>query len=174
MLPIVLYPNDVLKMPAAPVTAFDAGLHALLDGMAEAMYAADGIGLAGNQVAALQRVCVIDLGNEAPNLGLLELINPRIVSHEGQLVWNEGCLSIPELYHNVRRSARVDVEYQDRHGNQKQLRGEDLLAVALQHELDHLDGVLFLDRLGALDKRLAIKKYQRLRKQATRGSGANA
>jgi len=139
---IVKHPDPVLRERAKEVTKFNASLHKLLDDMAETMYDADGVGLAAPQVGILKRVFVVDADEEH---GLLELINPEIVSREGEQLGPEGCLSIPGLQGDVKRSNKVVIKGQDRHGNPVQYEGSELLARAFQHELDHLNGVLFLD-----------------------------
>lgn len=157
---IVLYPHSALTTPAEPVSAFDDELHALLEDMAETMYHADGIGLAANQIDVLQRVTVIDAGGDAPNL--LEIVNPTIVASSGSAKGSEGCLSFPGLSETVRRATDVTVEYQDRDGNKQAIEADGLLAVALQHEIDHLDGIVFTERLGPLKKKMALKRYQKI------------
>ena len=139
---IAKHPDPVLRERAKEVTKFNASLHKLLDDMAETMYDADGVGLAAPQVGILKRVFVVDADEEH---GLLELINPEIVSREGEQLGAEGCLSIPGLQGDVKRAFRVTIKAQDRHGNPVQYEGSELLARAFQHELDHLNGVLFLD-----------------------------
>jgi peptide deformylase len=139
---IVKHPDPVLRERAQEVTKFNANLHKLLDDMAETMYDADGVGLAAPQVGILKRVIVVDAGDEQ---GLIELVNPEIVLREGEQLGPEGCLSIPGLQGDVRRAQKVVVKGQDRNGNPVQYEGTDLLARAFQHEVDHLNGVLFID-----------------------------
>lgn len=139
---IVKHPDPVLRERAKEVTKFNASLHKLLDDMAETMYDADGVGLAAPQVGILKRVFVVDADEEH---GLLELVNPEIVSREGEQFGAEGCLSIPGLQGDVKRANKVVIKAQDRYGNPVQYEGTELLARAFQHELDHLNGVLFLD-----------------------------
>ncbi|WP_123039962.1 peptide deformylase [Cohnella candidum] len=139
---IVKHPDSVLRERAQEVTKFNANLHKLLDDMADTMYDADGVGLAAPQVGILKRVFVVDADEEH---GLLELVNPEIVSMEGEQFGPEGCLSIPGLQGDVKRAQKVVIKAQDRHGNPVQYEGTDLLARAFQHELDHLNGVLFVD-----------------------------
>lgn len=147
---------------------FDAELRKLLQDMAETMYANKGIGLAAQQVGRLERVCVIDVpGKEdAPGTGLMFLVNPAVVSREGSVVFKEGCLSFPGLEVEVERAATVTVEYQDEQGDRKTIVAEGLAAVCLQHEIDHLDGVVFVDRLSPLKRRLALKEYARAARRA--------
>lgn len=139
--------DKVLKEVCRPVEKIDRRLKSLLDNMAETMYLADGVGLAAPQVGETVRVVVIDVGE-----GLLELINPVIVAHEGEETDAEGCLSVPELTGDVKRYKKVTVECLDRRGKKRKLVGEGLLARAMQHELDHLDGILFIDRAESLQR----------------------
>lgn len=142
---IVLKSDPMIRKISRPVTKFDAHLGELLDDMAETMYAADGIGLAAVQVAVLRRAVVIDMfdGN-----GIIELINPEIVSSEGEQFDIEGCLSIPGEYYETIRPAKVTVKAQDRYGEWKTYHCEGRKAVCFCHEIDHLDGIIFLDRLN--------------------------
>ncbi len=131
----------MLRKKSRPVTKFDDRLATLLDDMAETMYAAEGVGLAAVQVAVLRRAIVIDIGE-----GLVELINPEILETEGEQCAEEGCLSIPNEYYETIRPEKVKVRAQDRHGAWHEYEGEGLLARCFCHEIDHLDGILFLDR----------------------------
>jgi peptide deformylase len=160
--PIVLYPNPVLKTPAHPVTAFDGALRSLIDDMAETMYHAKGVGLAANQVNVLQRVAVIDVADEGQPAQLLELVNPRITRFDGKARGQEGCLSLPKLYDNVDRATHVTVVFESATGETRELAADGLLAICLQHEIDHLDGIVFLDRMGPLARSLAMKRYRKL------------
>jgi peptide deformylase len=138
---IVQYPDPVLRKKAVPVSRFNERLHKLLDDMAETMYDANGVGLAAPQVGISKRVIVVDVGD-----GLIEMVNPEIVAKEGeQFDPPEGCLSIPNLLGVVRRARWIRVKGQDRHGNPVELEAEDYLARAFQHEIDHLNGILFPD-----------------------------
>jgi peptide deformylase len=138
---IVKHPDPILREKAMVVTKFNANLHKLLDDMAETMYDADGVGLAAPQVGVSKRVIVMDCGD-----GLIEMVNPEIVEYKGeQFDTPEGCLSIPGLRGDVRRHAWVRVRGQDRNGNPIELEAEGLLARCAQHEIDHLNGVLFID-----------------------------
>ena len=134
--------DDVLRKHSRQVTRFDRRLATLLDDMAETMYQADGVGLAAPQVAVLKRAVVIDVGE-----GLIELVNPEIVYSEGEAVSTEGCLSVPGRRGTVARPEKVRVRAQDRNGKPIELEGEGLLAVCLCHELDHLEGVLYVDKM---------------------------
>lgn len=161
ILDIVLHPHRALYTKSKPVEAFDDTLHELLDNMAETMYAANGVGLAANQINVLQRITVIDVGTEEEPQ-LLEIINPEIVERSGSITWEEGCLSFPQVYEKIKRANKVTVQYKDRHGNAQEVSGEELLAVALQHEIDHLDGICFVDRMGPMKRKLALKEFARV------------
>ncbi len=139
---IVKHPDPVLRERAQKVTKFNGSLHKLLDDMADTMYDANGVGLAAPQVGILKRVIVVDADEEH---GLIELVNPEIVSQEGEQFGPEGCLSIPGLQGDVKRANKVVIKGQDRYGNPVQYEGTELLARAFQHEVDHLNGVLFID-----------------------------
>jgi peptide deformylase len=139
---IVQDPDPILREKSKPVTKFNANLHKLLDDMAETMYDANGVGLAAPQVGVLKRVIVIDTGDEH---GLIEMVNPEIIEREGEQFGPEGCLSIRGINGDVRRAMRVKVRGQDRYGNFFEIEGEELLARAFQHEVDHLNGILFTD-----------------------------
>jgi peptide deformylase len=138
---IITKENSMLRKNSRPVTKFDDRLAMLLDDMAETMYAADGVGLAAVQVATLRRAIVIDVGT-----GLMELVNPEIIETEGEQCAEEGCLSIPNEYYETIRPEKVKVKAQDRHGEWHEYEGQGLLARCFCHEIDHLDGVLFIDR----------------------------
>lgn len=135
--------DPVLRKKSRKVEQFDERLHQLLDDMAETMYDADGVGLAAPQIGILKRVIVVDVGDE-----LIELVNPEILESRGKQRGQEGCLSIPGLYEDVTRPQWVKVKAQDRYGREFIIEGEDLLARAFCHEIDHLEGILFTDRLN--------------------------
>jgi len=165
LLEILIYPHEILVTPGSDVTVVDDGVRDFLDDLAETMYAFDGVGLAANQVGNLRRICVIDVrhNGEGEEPGkLIELINPRIVERSGQIHWEEGCLSFPELFENVARSKWVRVEALDRHGEKLTIEGEDMLAVVLQYEIDHLDGIIFPERMSRLKRRMALKRFKRM------------
>ncbi|MBR3960644.1 MAG: peptide deformylase [Clostridia bacterium] len=138
---IVKHGDPVLRKTSRSVLEFNERLHTLLDDMKDTMYDADGVGLAAPQVGILRRVCVIDIGD-----GVIELVNPVIIEKSGVQNEQEGCLSLPGNYKTTCRPMKVTVRAQDRNGNSFTVTGEDLLARALCHEIDHLDGVLFIDR----------------------------
>ena len=163
ILEILKYPDPLLKDPSKPVTKFDGELHRLLDDMAATMYAANGVGLAGPQVGRHLRLFVIDIveNKEAPRK-LQEFINPELSKGEGKIAFEEGCLSVPGITEAVQRKAKIAVKYQDRHGKPQTLVAEELLAVAIQHETDHLDGILFVDRLSPLKRHLVKRKIAKV------------
>jgi len=165
ILRIYHYPEPVLKQPAAPVTVFDAELQRLAADMAETMYAAPGVGLAAPQVGVSKRLIVLDCAAKDEPRQLLAAANPEIVSREGESCEEEGCLSVPEYYAKVERSARVRVRYQDLAGESRELEAEGLWAICFQHEIDHLDGILFVDHLSPLKKSLFRKKYKKMMEQ---------
>lgn len=161
LLPILRFPDARLKKIAAPVEKIDDGIRALVADMAETMYEAPGIGLAATQVNIHKQVVVIDISEEKDQL--LVLINARITHKDGVQVYEEGCLSVPGIYDKVERAAQVTVEYLDLEGQPQTLSTEGLLAVCIQHELDHLQGRVFVDHLSQL-KQMRIKN--KLAKQA--------
>jgi peptide deformylase len=158
VLDILVYPAEPLKKKALPVTEVDDEVRQLIDDMAETMYAAPGVGLAANQVGRLLRVAVIDVSHPDGEPNLLVLVNPEIVARDGQLSWEEGCLSFPGIHVDVDRSAWVRVRALDRDGQPFEIEAEDLLAVALQHETDHLDGVTLHDKVSFLKRRMIMRE----------------
>ena len=167
ILKIVKYPEPVLSQPGEPVTEFDAELKKLADDMFETMYAAQGIGLAAPQVAVSKRVTVIDLtGGKDPEQKIV-LVNPEVVFREGKQYEEEGCLSFPEIREKVQRAAQVKVRAQDLQGKWFELDGEELLARAFQHEIDHLDGTLFIFRMSALKRDLVLRKIRKMQREGT-------
>ena len=159
---VVKWPDPVLQKPGATVTVFDAKLKKLTEEMFESMYAAQGIGLAAPQIAISQRITVIDVSFQKNPEEKIVLINPEIIAREGKQVEEEGCLSLPEIREKVSRAAKVKVRAQDVKGEWFEIEGEELLARAFQHEIDHLDGVLFIDRLSRLKRDLVIRKMKKL------------
>jgi|HubBroStandDraft_5_1064220.scaffolds.fasta_scaffold459965_1 peptide deformylase len=159
---VVKWPNPVLSKPGEKVTVFDAKLKKLTEEMFDSMYAAQGIGLAAPQIAISKRITVIDVSFKKNPADRIVLINPEIVSREGKQVEEEGCLSLPEIREKVSRAAKVKVKAQDVTGEWFEVEGEELLARAFQHEIDHLDGVLFIDRLSRLKRDLVIRKMKKL------------
>ncbi|HDZ91769.1 MAG: peptide deformylase [Deltaproteobacteria bacterium] len=155
------YPDPVLKARAEVVTEIDAEIQALIDAMTEIMYSAPGIGLAANQVGVLKRVIVFDRTPKDRERDPVALINPEIVLSEDEIKWEEACLSVPDFTAEVVRNGRVKVRGIDREGNPLDIEAEDLLGVCLQHEIDHLDGILFIDRISTLKRALYKKKLKK-------------
>jgi peptide deformylase len=165
-LPIVLAPDPVLKAKAKPIAAVDDSIRRLMDDMLETMYAAPGIGLAANQVGVLKRVLVLDVAREDDPPQPMGMANPEVVwASEEMSVYNEGCLSLPEHYADITRPKEVRVRYLDRDGKRQEIAADGLLATCIQHEIDHLDGVLFVDHLSALKRNMILKKLVKLKKQ---------
>ncbi|MCD6527833.1 MAG: peptide deformylase [Desulfuromonas sp.] len=158
------YPDPVLSSVAEAVTEFDDTLRTLATDMVETMYAAPGVGLAAPQIGVLKRLVVIDCGGEEEP-ELIEAVNPEILERDGESYEEEGCLSVPGYYAQVKRSAWVRVRYQNLHGEMVEQEAEGLLAVCFQHEIDHLEGKLFVDRLSSLKKSLFRKKYKKIMEQ---------
>ena len=164
ILDIVLYPDPVLSAVAKPVEDFGEDFQKLVDDMAETMYKAPGIGLAAPQVNKSLRMCVIDVTHPDEEERELHIfVNPKIVDRRGTVSYEEGCLSLPGLYRDVKSSEWVKVEAQDRFGDPFTIEADGLLAICMQHEFDHLDGVVFVDRLSSLRKRMALKEWRRLK-----------
>jgi peptide deformylase len=164
VLEIYHFPNPVLKQRTRPIQKVDPKILQLVHDMAETMYSAPGVGLAAPQVGHSLRVAVIDVTPPDQPKNLLVLINPEIVAAEGECTWQEGCLSVPECAEEVKRKKQVVVRYQNLRGETEEIEGEGLLAIALQHEIDHLDGLLFIDRLSPLKRRLIKKRFQKKEK----------
>jgi peptide deformylase len=155
----------VLTRPAQPVEVFDAALGQLIDDLIDTMYAAPGIGLAAPQVGVPLRICVIDLSVGKRGGELLTLVNPEFVSRDGMQLEEEGCLSLPGFTATVPRPAEVTVRAADRHGEFRLIQATGLLARALQHEVDHLEGRLFLDRLRGIQRDLIVRKIKKLQRR---------
>lgn len=168
LLDIITYPNKYLRQISQKVECFDLALHTTLDNMYETMIAKNGVGLAAIQVGIPKRMLIINLPREDKILhkeDLLEIINPEILSTEGEILFQEGCLSVPNFYEMIQRFSFVRLKYCDRFGNENILEAEDYLAVAIQHEIDHLNGVLFVDKLSILKRKKFEKEYKRLQKE---------
>ena len=161
---IVKYPDPVLERPGEPVTEFNAELQKLVDDMFESMYAAKGIGLAAPQIAVSKRVTVIDLSFKEKPEDRIVLVNPEIIFREGKQYEEEGCLSLPDIRDKVSRAAKVKVRAQDVKGEWFEIEGEELLSRAFQHEIDHLDGILFFRRVSALKRDLILRKIRKMQK----------
>jgi peptide deformylase len=162
--PIVKFGNPVLERPAEPVTVFDSTLKKLVEDMFESMYAAHGVGLAAPQIGISKRLAVIDVTFQEDPGAKLVIANPEIIRSEGRHTQNEGCLSIPEFREPVARARRVTIRAQDVNGKWFEKTGEDLLARALLHETDHLNGKLYISHISALKRDLMKRKIRKLMK----------
>ena len=171
VLPLRLFGDAVLRRKAASVQIFDAELDRFIDDLTASMYAHKGVGLAAPQVGSSSRVIVADAGDLRDGSEAVVLVNPMVVERHGRTTAEEGCLSLPGLTADVERAARVVVEGLDRRGEPVRIDASELLARILQHEIDHLDGILFVDRLGPLRRRMALREYQRLREAEEAGVG---
>jgi peptide deformylase len=166
LLDILKYPDKGLREPCSPVKDFGPEFQKQVDDMFETMYAAPGIGLAAIQVGIFRRFFVMDVGTPEGQVikrNPTVLVNPKLVSKEGEIVWEEGCLSCPDLLVPVTRSKKIVVEFLDRHGKEQTLAVEDLMAVCIQHEIDHLDGILIVDKMSRL--KIDLYKQQLKRDQ---------
>ncbi|HEV2485080.1 MAG TPA: peptide deformylase [Terracidiphilus sp.] len=162
ILNIVKYPEPILSQPGEPVTEFNAELCKLVADMFETTYANQGIGLAAPQVGVSKRVTVIDISMGKVPKDKLVLVNPEIILSEGKLYEEEGCLSFPDIREKVVRAAKVRIRAQDEKGKWFEMDGDDLLARCFQHEIDHLDGILFLFRMSALKRSLNLRKIRKM------------
>jgi len=167
ILKIVKYPEPVLSQPGEPVTEFNGELKKLADDMFETMYSAQGIGLAAPQVAVSKRVTVIDLSQGKDPEQKLVLVNPEVIFREGKQYEEEGCLSFPEIREKVQRAAKVKIRAQDLKGKWFEMDGEELLSRAFQHEIDHLDGMLFIFRMSSLKRDLVLRKIRKMQREGT-------
>lgn len=166
ILKIYHYPEPVLRKETETVTSFDDTLTQLIADMGETMFDAPGIGLAAPQVGKSLKLIVVDITKESDEeKKFMPMFNPKIVEHEGKQLDEEGCLSLPELTANVKRYKKVTVSFQDAEGKQQELTAEDRFAVVLQHEIDHVNGILFLDHLSTLKKSLYKKKVKKWLKE---------
>ena len=167
ILKIVKYPEPVLSQPGEPVTEFDSDLKKLADDMFETMYASQGIGLAAPQVSVSKRVTVIDLSQGKDPAQKLVLVNPEVIFREGKQYEEEGCLSFPEIREKVQRANKVRIRAQDLQGKWFEMDGEELLSRAFQHEIDHLDGMLFIFRMSSLKRDLVLRKIRKMQREGT-------
>ena len=167
ILKIVKYPEPVLSQPGEPVTEFDAELKKLVDDMFETMYASQGIGLAAPQVAVSKRVTMVDLSQGKDPAQKLVLVNPEVIFREGKQYEEEGCLSFPEIREKVQRASKVRIRAQDLKGKWFEMDGEELLSRAFQHEIDHLDGMLFIFRMSSLKRDLVLRKIRKMQREGT-------
>ena len=168
ILPIIIAPDPRLKLTCAPVARVDAEVARLMDDMLETMYAAPGIGLAAPQLGVQKRVIVIDAAKPGEEPCPIMLANPELVATSEELKsWDEGCLSLPEHYAEVVRPSRVAVRYLDTHNRKQEIEADGVLAVCLQHEMDHLDGILFVDHVSALKRNMILRKLRKAKKLGT-------
>lgn len=167
LLPIIVAPDPRLKIQTKPVTAVDDDLRQFMDDMLETMYAADGIGLAAPQVGDGRSVLVIDLARQDEEPNPLRIINPEIVwTSDDERVHEEGCLSLPEYFAEVIRPEAIRVRYLDETGAEQELEADGILATCIQHEMDHLKGVLFVDHVSAIKRGIILRKLKKAKKQA--------
>ena len=166
-LEILTYPNKILNQATSPLDNIDGKVQEMIDGMASAMYEAPGIGLAAIQVGWDKSVLIYDISPRDENRELNVLVNPKIITQEGQIISeNEGCLSVPDFRADVKRSEYITVEGHDREGNPIRLDAEGILAIVLQHEIDHLNGTLFIERISSLKRQM----YKRRVKKQLKGN----
>jgi len=165
ILTILKYPDPVLSQPGEPVTDFNDELRTLVGNMFETTYASQGIGLAAPQVGVSKRLTVIDLSMGKNPADKIVLINPEIIFSEGKLYEEEGCLSFPDIREKIVRSAKVRVRAQDENGKWFEMDGEELLSRCFQHEIDHLNGVLFIFRMSALKRNLNLRKIRKMQSE---------
>ena len=159
ILPILIAPDARLKQVSKPVATVDDGVRALMDDMLETMYAAPGVGLAAIQLNVPKRVIVMDIARDGESPQPRFFVNPEIIWRSGELtVYQEGCLSFPEFYDDVERASTIRLRYLDYHGKPHEERAQDLFAVCIQHEIDHLEGVLFVDHLSRLKRDAILRK----------------
>jgi peptide deformylase len=165
-LPIRIIPDPVLRQKAKPVTAVDKRIARFMDDMLESMYKGHGIGLAANQVGSLERVITVDISESRNGKEALLMANPEIIwrDPDARFTYKEGCLSIPDQYADVTRPKRIRLAYLDQHGRKQELEAEDLLSQCIQHEIDHLDGVLFIDHLSKLKRDMITRKVEKARR----------
>jgi peptide deformylase len=165
ILKVIKYPEPVLSQPGEPVTEFDKELRKFVADMFETMYAAQGIGLAAPQVSVPKRITVIDLSMGKNPADRLVLINPEITFREGKQYEEEGCLSFPDIREKIQRAFKVKIRAQNEHGKWFEMDGEELLSRAFQHEIDHLDGVLFITRMSPLKRDLNLRKIRKMQRE---------
>ena len=165
LLNICTYPDPVLRRKAECVKNIDSDIKRLIDDMVDTMYDAPGVGLAANQVGRPLSVIVVDIRREECEYGLIVLVNPKLVSARGELTYEEGCLSVPEYFANVKRHETVVVCGLDRDGKPLQIEANGLLAIVLQHEMDHLDGKLFIDRISPVARDIFKRRWKKKLKE---------
>ena len=170
-LPIIIAPDPRLKVVSAPVATIDDATRRLIDDMVSTMYAAPGVGLAAPQVGVRKRIIVVDPTDGEGNPRLVRMVNPEITARSDELVEHEeGCLSLPEFYEILERPRAIEVRFLDADGGQRSLATDGLLARCIQHEMDHLDGVIFVDRLSAVKRNIILRKLAKTKKQKARES----
>ncbi len=168
ILPIITYPHKLLKTVSEEVSKFDADLHTFLDDMYETMISSNGIGLAAIQVARPIRALILSIPDEEgnqPKESLLEIINPAIMNPQGKTLYQEGCLSVPGFYEDIERFDTLTLHYQNRHGEACVLEATELLSIAIQHEMDHFDGKLFIEKLSYQRRKKFEKEYKKALKE---------
>lgn len=166
ILPIVTVPDPLLKKISKPVTKVDDKLRAFMDDMLETMYAAPGIGLAAVQVGKLWRILVIDIAPDGEEPNPMYFVNPEIIwTSDDIAIYNEGCLSIPEQYADIERPAECKVRYMDYNGEEQEIHATGLLATCVQHEMDHLNGIVFIDYLSKIKRGIYVRKVKKLVKE---------
>lgn len=159
---ILVWPNPILKQKAQPVAKVDDGIRTLIKDMFESMYAADGVGLAAPQIGVLKNVIVLDTTPRQPESKPLAMVNPEILTLEGKCTYKEGCLSVPGEAEDVERAAVVTARYLDEEGVERTITADGLLAIAIQHECDHLKGVMFVDHISTLKRELIRKRMKKI------------
>lgn len=165
LLPILKFPDTRLKLVAKPVEAFNAEIEKICADMLETMYDASGLGLAATQVNIQLRIVTLDLSDEQNNP--ICIINPKLINAEREILWEEGCLSFPGVFAKVKRSANITIEYFNPRGEIKSLTAEDLEAVCIQHEIDHLNGITFYDHLSSIKQKMLRKKLDKAREESS-------
>ena len=171
---ILIWPDPTLKKKATAVSKVDDSIRQLVSDLFETMYSADGVGLAAPQIGVLKNIIVLDTSPRQPEAKPVAMINPVILSLEGTTTYQEGCLSIPGEAEEVERAAVVTVKYLDPDGNEQTLRAEGLLAIAIQHETDHLSGTMFVDHISSLKRELIKKRMKRLKAEREAEKSASA
>jgi len=164
ILEIKKYPDEILKTRASFVDEINGNIQNLIDDMIETMYKANGVGLSAPQVGVSKRIIVVDTSPRQENQSLIVLINPEIINSEGEIISEEGCLSLPGFITRLQRKQKVFVKGLDKNGKEIEIEAEGLLARAFQHEIDHLEGILLIDRISPLKRELFRRKYKKIKK----------
>ena len=168
---ILKYPDSTLTRPSAPVKNITGTTVDLISDMLDTMYAAPGVGLAAPQIGSGERIIVLDVDHDNPGKQIYKLVNPVITRAEGEVIWEEGCLSVVDFTAEVRRASQIEVVAFDENQKEVKIEAEGLLAVALQHEIDHLDGKLFIDRISRLKRDLYTRKRKKMLRSGTESTG---